>query len=94
MWSGIEHRPNGFQCDFNKIQNLFFFCIIFVFYSTKKDDDDQKIAVMRKAFQMFDKEKSGFIETIKISTILNTMGQLFDDNELKTLIEQNDPNGE
>lgn len=49
---------------------------------------------MRKAFQMFDKEKTGFIETMKISTILNTMGQLFDDNELKTLIEQNDPNGE
>lgn len=59
-----------------------------------QEDDDQKIAVMRKAFQMFDKEKTGFIETLKISTILNTMGQLFDDNELKTLIEQNDPSGE
>lgn len=59
-----------------------------------QEDDDQKIAVMRKAFQMFDKEKTGFIETIKISTILNTMGQLFDDNELKTLIEQNDKSGE
>lgn len=67
-----------------------------VFYKIKlnpQEDDDQKIAVMRKAFQMFDKEKTGFIETIKISTILNTMGQLFDDNELKTIIEQNDPNG-
>lgn len=70
-----------------------------MFYLKKKslisqEDDDQKIAVMRKAFQMFDKEKTGFIETLKISTILNTMGQLFDENELKTLIEQNDPNGE
>lgn len=56
-------------------------------------DDDQKMAIMRKAFQMFDKEKSGFIETLKISTILNTMGQLFDDGELSTLIEENDPEG-
>lgn len=59
-----------------------------------QDDDDQKVAIMRKAFQMFDTSKSGFIETIKISTILNTMGQLFDDNELQALIEENDPNGE
>lgn len=46
---------------------------------------------MRKAFQMFDTSKSGFIETIKISTILNTMGQLFDDAELNNLITKNDP---
>lgn len=54
-------------------------------------DDDQKMAIMRKAFQMFDTSKSGFIETIKISTILNTMGQLFDDAELNNLITKNDP---
>lgn len=59
-----------------------------------QDDDDQKVAIMRKAFQMFDTAKTGFIETIKISTILNTMGQLFDDNELQALIEENDPDGE
>lgn len=47
--------------------------------------------MMRKAFQMFDTGKTGFIETIKISTILNTMGQLFDDNELQALIDENDP---
>lgn len=46
---------------------------------------------MRKAFQMFDTTKSGFIETIKIKTILNTMGQLFDDAELNNLINKNDP---
>lgn len=49
---------------------------------------------MRKAFQMFDTQKTGTIETIKISTILNTMGQLFDDNELNALIDENDPDGE
>lgn len=51
------------------------------------------MAIMRKAFQMFDTTKSGFIETIKISTILNTMGQLFDEGELQALIEENDPEG-
>lgn len=62
-------------------------CLIYFF----KDDDDQKVAIMRKAFQMFDTSKSGFIETIKIATILNTMGQLFDENELQALIIENDP---
>lgn len=56
-----------------------------------QDDDDQKVAIMRKAFQMFDTAKTGFIETIKIATILNTMGQLFDENELQALIVENDP---
>ncbi|XP_037038850.1 troponin C [Bradysia coprophila] len=54
------------------------------------DDDEQKVAIMRKAFQMFDTTKCGFIETSKIATILNTMGQLFDDNELQALIDEND----
>lgn len=49
------------------------------------------MAIMRKAFQMFDTSKSGFIETIKIATILNTMGQLFDETELQALIVENDP---
>ncbi|CAG9767458.1 unnamed protein product [Ceutorhynchus assimilis] len=53
--------------------------------------DDQKMAVIRKAFQMFDTSKSGFIETTKIATILNTMGQLFDEGELNNLIRKNDP---
>ncbi|KAL5240837.1 hypothetical protein ACI65C_008247 [Semiaphis heraclei] len=56
-----------------------------------QDEDDQKVAIMRKAFQMFDTSKSGFIDTLKISTILNTMGQLFDDSELNELIEEVDP---
>lgn len=59
-----------------------------------QDDDDQKVAIMRKAFQLYDTAKTGYIETLKISTILNTMGQLFDDNELQALIEENDPEGE
>lgn len=46
---------------------------------------------MRKAFFMFDTSKSGLIETIKISTILTTMGCNFDDNDLEALIVENDP---
>ncbi|CAD1472615.1 unnamed protein product, partial [Heterotrigona itama] len=57
------------------------------------EEDEQKMAVMRKAFQMFDTTKSGFIDTLKISTILNTMGQLFDDSDLNSLIAENDPEG-
>nr|NP_001298912.1 troponin C [Papilio xuthus]BAM18347.1 troponin C [Papilio xuthus] len=56
-------------------------------------DDDQKMAMLRKAFQMFDTTKSGYIDVLKISTILNTMGQLFDDFELQALIDENDPEG-
>lgn len=51
------------------------------------------MAMLRKAFQMFDTTKSGYIDVLKISTILNTMGQLFDDSELQALISQNDPEG-
>lgn len=50
--------------------------------------------ILRKAFQMFDTTKCGYIETIKISTILNTMGQLFDEGELQALIDENDPDSE
>lgn len=49
------------------------------------------MAIIRKAFQMFDTTKSGYIETLKIATILNTMGQLFDETELNNLITKNDP---
>ncbi|CAH1991173.1 unnamed protein product [Acanthoscelides obtectus] len=54
-------------------------------------DEEQKLAVIRKAFAMFDTTKSGYIDTMKIATILNTMGQLFDENELNSLITKNDP---
>lgn len=51
-------------------------------------------AVLRKAFQMFDTTKSGSIETIKISTILNTLGLLFDDGELQNIIAEVDSDSE
>ncbi|GBP31835.1 Troponin C, isoform 1 [Eumeta japonica] len=63
------------------------------FRQNKDSEDEQKMAMLRKAFQMFDTTKSGYIDVLKISTILNTMGQLFDDSELQALIEENDPEG-
>ncbi|XP_028134564.1 troponin C [Diabrotica virgifera virgifera] len=54
-------------------------------------DDDQKMEIIKKAFTMFDTGKTGFIETIKIATILNTIGQLFDEVALNDLITKNDP---
>ena len=42
---------------------------------------------------MFDQGKTGFIEAAKLSTILNTLGHTFDEDELVALIEANDPEG-
>jgi len=55
--------------------------------------DDEKQAMLLKAFQMFDQGKTGFIESAKIATILNTIGHTFDDEELQALIDENDPEG-
>ncbi|XP_058824233.1 troponin C isoform X1 [Topomyia yanbarensis] len=55
------------------------------------EDEEQRLLIMRKAFQMFDTTKSGFIDTSKISTIFDTLGQKFDEGELQDLIEQEDP---
>jgi len=53
--------------------------------------DPEKEAMMRKAFQMFDQGKTGFIDSSKIATILNTLGHNFVDEELQAVIEENDP---
>lgn len=42
---------------------------------------------------MFDTTKCGFIDTMKISTILNSMGQIFDDGELNKIIKEVDSEG-
>ncbi|ROT70342.1 hypothetical protein C7M84_011372, partial [Penaeus vannamei] len=53
--------------------------------------DDEQIATMRKVFQMFDQGKTGFVECAKFVNILNTLGQTFDEDELKARIAENDP---
>lgn len=42
---------------------------------------------------MFDSGKKGSIEKEKVRTILNTLGQSYDDQELESLLENEDPEG-
>jgi Ca2+-binding EF-hand superfamily protein len=55
--------------------------------------DDEQMQMLKKTFAMFDNTKSGFIDTEKIKTILNTLGQNFDEDELAAVIEENDAEG-
>jgi len=50
--------------------------------------DSEKDLMLAKAFKMFDQGKTGFIDAGKISTILNTIGSNFDEDELSALIIQ------
>lgn len=45
---------------------------------------------MKKVFAMFDQAKTGFVETNKFVNILNTLGQNFDEDDLKQKIEEVD----
>lgn len=49
--------------------------------------------MLKKAFDMFDKEKKGSINTSMVSTILRTLGQQFVESELKELIQEIDVDG-
>jgi len=49
--------------------------------------------MLRKAFDMFDREKTGCIETNMVSTILRTLGQTFEENDLQNLIDEVDADG-
>lgn len=69
----------------NLIVNIFFLQFIPI--------DNQYCIVMRKAFQMFDQGKTGFIEAVKIATILTTLGHTFDEDELQALIDQHENDG-
>jgi len=52
-----------------------------------------QIDQFRKYFNMFDKEKKGFIHTSKVGQILRTMGQAFEERDLKQLIKEFDADG-
>jgi len=53
----------------------------------------EQIEQFRKYFNMFDKEKKGFIHTSQVGQILRTMGQAFEDRDLKQLIKEFDSDG-
>lgn len=49
--------------------------------------------MLRKAFDMFDRDKKGYIHTNMVSTILRTLGQTFEENDLQQLIIEIDADG-
>lgn len=53
----------------------------------------EQVQMLRKAFDMFDREKRGCIHTNMVSTILRTLGQSFEEKELQVLIKEIDADG-
>lgn len=49
--------------------------------------------VLQKAFDMFDRDKTGSIATNMMSTILRTLGQTFEEDDLQLLIDEVDADG-
>ncbi|CDW55364.1 troponin C [Trichuris trichiura] len=54
---------------------------------------NEQIEQFRKYFNMFDKEKKGYIHTSQVGQILRTMGQAFEERDLKQLIKEFDTDG-
>lgn len=50
-------------------------------------------SVLRKAFAMFDENKTGFIQTDKLMGILGDLGQSVDPDELRNAIKEIDIDG-
>jgi len=53
----------------------------------------EQIAMLQKAFDMFDREKTGSIEALMMSTILRTLGQTFEESDLQIMIDEVDADG-
>lgn len=51
------------------------------------------ILEFRKYFNMFDKENKGYIRATQVGQILRTMGQAFEERDLKQLIKEFDSDG-
>ncbi|XP_076365225.1 troponin C-like isoform X1 [Tachypleus tridentatus] len=60
---------------------------------TAEDLTKEQVQMLRKAFDMFDREKKGVIHTNMVSTILRTLGQTFEEKDLKDLISEIDQDG-
>lgn len=52
-----------------------------------------QIEQFRKYFNMFDKEQKGYIRANQVGQILRTMGQAFEERDLKQLIKEFDSDG-
>ncbi|KAF8795770.1 Troponin C like protein [Argiope bruennichi] len=53
----------------------------------------EQVEMLKKAFDMFDKDKKGSINTNMVATILRTLGQTFVESELRELIQEIDVDG-
>jgi len=53
----------------------------------------EQIEQFRKYFNMFDKENKGYIRANQVGQILRTMGQAFEERDLKQLIKEFDSDG-
>ncbi|CAN7985680.1 unnamed protein product [Ixodes hexagonus] len=53
----------------------------------------EQVQMLRKAFDMFDRDKKGYVHTNMVSAILRTLGQTFEDKDLKDLISEIDQDG-
>ncbi|EYB96763.1 hypothetical protein Y032_0147g2596 [Ancylostoma ceylanicum] len=53
----------------------------------------EQIEQFRKYFNMFDKENKGYIRATQVGQILRTMGQAFEERDLKQLIKEFDTDG-
>ncbi|XP_013779831.1 troponin C [Limulus polyphemus] len=58
-----------------------------------EDLSKEQVQMLRKAFDMFDRDKKGVIHTNMVSTILRTLGQTFEEKDLKDLIAEIDQDG-
>jgi len=58
-----------------------------------EDLSEEQVEMLKKAFNMFDREKTGSIATNMMSTILRTLGQTFEEDDLELLIEEIDADG-
>jgi Ca2+-binding EF-hand superfamily protein len=61
--------------------------------ASAEDLTKEQVAMLRKAFDMFDREKRGCIHTNMVATILRTLGQSFEEKELQDLIVEIDADG-
>ncbi|KAI9566052.1 troponin C [Daphnia sinensis] len=59
--------------------------------SEKLDPEEERKHMMLKAFQTFDSDKKGYIESSKVSTILQMMNLNFDKEELARSLIEHDP---
>jgi len=58
-----------------------------------EDLSPDQLVMLRKAFDMFDKANKGVISTNMVATILRSLGQTFEDNDLAALIDDIDEDG-